>query len=55
MATRNDVTGQEIKSRTNSAAYADNWDAIFGKKNLPEVQEENPDVEESIQADTPTT
>lgn len=32
MATRNDVTGQEIKSRGNSQQYKDNWDAIFGKK-----------------------
>ena len=42
MATRNDVTGQEIKSRGNSQQYKDNWDAIFGKKKAEEVQEESP-------------
>lgn len=54
MATRNDVTGQEIKSRTNTSAYSDNWDAIFGKKKEPEVQEEIVDVEESICIDDST-
>lgn len=39
MAARNDVTGDEIKSKTNNKQYADNWDRIFGKKNKPE---ENP-------------
>lgn len=56
MATRNDVTGHEIKSRTISSAYVDNWDAIFGKKKEPEVQEEiASEVEEPVCTDTPTT
>lgn len=36
MATRNDVTGQEIKSRGNSEEYKNNWDAIFNKKKQEE-------------------
>jgi hypothetical protein len=32
MATKNDVTGDTIQSRTNSKQYAENWDKIFGKK-----------------------
>jgi len=32
MASRNDVTGDEIKSKTSNKQYADNWDRIFGKK-----------------------
>lgn len=40
MAARNDVTGQEIKSRGNSQTYKDNWDAIFGKKKADEKPEE---------------
>lgn len=41
MATRNDVTGDQIKSRGNSQQYKDNWDAIFGKKKAePEATQE---------------
>lgn len=42
MATRNDVTGQEIKSRGNSEDYKNNWDAIFSKK-----KPEEPAVEDA--------
>ena len=34
MATKNDVTGDEIKTGGNSNAYKDNWDAIFKKKSV---------------------
>ena len=33
MTARNDITGDKIATKTNSKAYRDNWDAIFGKKN----------------------
>ena len=33
MATRNDITGDEIKSKTPTKDYRDNWDLIFNKKN----------------------
>ena len=32
MATRNDITGDEIKSKKSNKAYEDGWDRIFGKK-----------------------
>jgi len=32
MATKNDVTGDSIKTKTNSKKYRDNWDRIFGNK-----------------------
>lgn len=32
MATKNDVTGDNIQSKVNSQAYKDNWDLVFGKK-----------------------
>lgn len=32
MTARNDITGDELKSKTNSEAYRNNYDAIFGKK-----------------------
>ena len=35
MATRNDITGDLIKTKANGDddAYADGWERIFGKKN----------------------
>jgi|TARA_B110000285_G_scaffold43061_1_gene47857 hypothetical protein len=32
MATKNDITGDELKSKNNTKAYEDNYDRIFGKK-----------------------
>ena len=42
MATKNDITGDALISRT-SEAYRDNYDKIFGKKKKPE-----PKVERNI-------
>ena len=39
MATRNDITGDELKSKTNSEAYRNNYDAIFGKKTRKDTGE----------------
>ncbi len=33
MVSRNDVTGDSIKSKFNSDDYRNNWEKIFGKKN----------------------
>lgn len=30
--TKNSITGDKIKSKANSDAYRNNWDAIFGKR-----------------------
>jgi len=32
MAAKNDITGDAIKTKANSAAYAENIELIFGKK-----------------------
>ena len=32
MAARNDITGDELKSKVNTKEYEDNFDKIFGKK-----------------------
>ena len=39
MATRNDITGDLIKTKANGDkdAYADGWDRIFGKKDKAET------------------
>tara|TARA_B110000211_G_C13943755_1_gene492938 strand:+ start:69 stop:203 length:135 start_codon:yes stop_codon:yes gene_type:complete len=31
MTTKNDVTGDPLKSKTNTQKYRDNWDLIFNK------------------------
>lgn len=44
MASRNDITGDALKSRAATEAYLNNWDAIFGKKKAtteePEVADD---------------
>lgn len=32
MASKNDITGDEIKSKLSSSKYEDGWDRIFGNK-----------------------
>jgi len=32
MTSRNEITGDELKSKTNNDLYRDGWDRIFGKK-----------------------
>jgi len=39
MATQNDVTGDAIKSRNSNQNYLDNWEAIFGNKEVEQEQE----------------
>ena len=46
MATKNDITGDEIKSKSSTKAYEDGYDRIFGKKKkekkLKDVATEHP-------------
>lgn len=41
MATRNDITGDSITTRTISEKFRNNYDAIFGKNKIKEAKEEN--------------
>lgn len=41
MTTKNDITGDLIKTKESNQAYSDGWDLIFGKK-----KEEQPKQEE---------
>lgn len=34
MVAKNDVTGDALRTKAASKAYADNWDRIFGKKEV---------------------
>jgi hypothetical protein len=34
---QNDITGDELKSKTSTDAYRAGWDRIFGKKEPPKV------------------
>jgi len=39
MTARNDITGDELKSKTNSEAYRDNYDRIFGNKRRKDTEQ----------------
>ena len=41
MATKNDVTGDSIRTKTVSKAYRDNYDRIFRKKKKAVKKEES--------------
>tara|TARA_A200000159_G_C7268325_1_gene316092 strand:+ start:337 stop:570 length:234 start_codon:yes stop_codon:yes gene_type:complete len=43
MATKNDITGDSIKSKGLSKQGRDNWDKIFGKKEDIKVRKTTPD------------
>lgn len=34
MTSKNDITGDLIKSKNSNQAYEDGWDRIFGKKDI---------------------
>ena len=48
MASKNDITGDEIKSKSSTKAYEDNYDRIFGKKKNTD-EEDYPDNSETLQ------
>jgi hypothetical protein len=39
MTTKNDITGDSIKSKINNKKYRDNWDIIFNNKQKTEKKE----------------
>lgn len=41
MTSRNDVTGDKIRSRVPSNRYRENYDKIFNKKNREEKKDES--------------
>lgn len=41
MASRNDITGDLIKTGHNSQQFRDNWELIFGKKENPQTEQED--------------
>lgn len=42
MATKNDVTGDKLQSKTSNKKYRDNWDLIF--KNYKDVKDKPKEV-----------
>ena len=46
MATTNDVTGDKIKTKSNSEKYKDGWDRIFGEKKEEVREDELTDEDE---------
>lgn len=52
MTSRNDITGDEIKTKIGSDNYRDGWERIFGNKKEPEqpqAETKNPPTEEEKQ------
>lgn len=49
MATKNDITGDALISKTNTDAYRNNYDRIFGKKKKDAEQAEQQGEEALIQ------
>lgn len=49
MATRNDITGDKLISRTLSKEGEDNWDRIFGKKKTT-VAEATPTADQPMES-----
>lgn len=45
MATKNDITGDSIRSKVLSPKGRDNWDTIFGKKKTTESKGKKDDRE----------
>ncbi len=48
VATKNDITGDLIQSRTINDDYASGWDRIFGKKSVQEGVNSVPQTEDDL-------
>lgn len=46
---KNDITGDDIKSKANSVDYLDGWERIFGKANLGRYP---PTPDQSMESET---
>jgi hypothetical protein len=46
MTARNDITGDLITSKSNTEAYRNNFDAIFGKNRLQTQFDDGPEFED---------
>lgn len=51
---KNDITGDDIKTKTNSDKYRSGWDRIFGKKNEKSITTLN-DYIEKVQKEEQST
>lgn len=50
MTSKNDVTGDLIKSRESNKAYSEGWDRIFGKKKeQPVIDEKSKEVDDDTE------
>lgn len=52
MATKNDITGDSIRTKTVSDAFRSNYDAIFGKKDENKPLVSDVDIPDSDPAET---
>lgn len=45
MASRNDITGDEIRSKATTDEYRDSWERTFGKNKMKPVDDDDEDEE----------
>ena len=50
MATKNDITGDSIRSKGTTKAYSDNWELIFGKNKSSEESVEDKDTPPEVKS-----
>lgn len=55
MTSKNDITGDDIKSKTNSEKYRDGWSRIFGNKPNKTVETLDDYIKEVIESEDQTT
>jgi len=44
MASKNDITGDELKTKATNKAYEDGWDTIFNNKKISDIANDHPNV-----------
>lgn len=54
MATKNDITGDLIQTRTVTQTYRDNYDLIFGNKNGRKNEKKTDETEPESVEDSPS-
>lgn len=54
MATKNDITGDLIQTRTVTQTYRDNYDLIFGNKNGRKDEKKTDETERESVEDSPS-
>lgn len=55
MTSKNDITGDEIKSRSSSKEFRDNWDKIFKKPSKEDLDKAKQEFLEALKEESERT